>query len=168
MVSTRATTSHAHAPRPDRSLPRNRILAIDYGRKKMGLALSDELCLTAQPLGTLNRVNRQTDLRRLRDTCRDHAVARIIVGHPLHMNGQVGEMAEEATRFATRIRKELGIEVELVDERLTSWEARQLRSFSGEDRERKRPPVDDLAAAVLLRDYLEQRNNRNAAESEKD
>jgi putative Holliday junction resolvase len=135
-----------------------RVLAVDYGRKRIGLALSDELGLTAQPLATLVRVNRQTDLRRLREACREHGVAHIIVGHPLHMTGEAGEMANEAARFAARLEKETGIGVELVDERLTSWEAKQTvaetRSFASSKR-RRREPLDDVAAAVLLRDYLE-------------
>jgi putative Holliday junction resolvase len=168
MVTTRADASHAHVAGSAHPQPRKRILAVDYGRKRIGLALSDELRLTAQPLGTLLRTNRHADLRRLRETCRSHAVSRIIVGHPLHITGEAGEMADESARFAARLRKELGLEVELVDERLTSWEARQIRPASKDDESRKRQPVDDLAAAVLLRDYLEQLNQRAAAESEKD
>src|SRR5580698_3605343 len=103
-----------------------RVLAIDYGRKRVGLALSDELQLTAQPLAVMKRVNRRDDLRRLRDICRKQGVARILVGHPLHISGEAGEMAQEASRFAARLRKELGIEVNLADERLTSWEAGQM------------------------------------------
>src|ERR1700691_1611263 len=141
MAPEGATASHSPVAVTAEAKPRKRILAIDYGRKRIGLALSDELRLTAQPLGTLLRMNRQADLRRLRETCRSHAVSRIIVGNPLHINGEAGEMADEAARFATRLRKELGLEVELVDERLTSWEARQIRPSSGEDQGRKRPPV---------------------------
>jgi putative holliday junction resolvase len=135
-----------------------RVLAVDYGRKRIGLALSDELGLTAQPLATLTRVNRQTDLRRLREACRAHGVAHIIVGHPLHMTGDAGEMANEAARFAARLEKETGIGVELVDERLTSWEAKQTIAethSSASSKKRRRKPLDDVAAAVLLRDYLE-------------
>ena len=69
---------------------RRRILALDYGRKRIGLALSDELRLTAQPLQTLMRKNRAEDVRRLRDICREQGVARIIVGHPVHMTGEAG------------------------------------------------------------------------------
>ena len=168
MATARANVRQAHAPGPAHVRPRIRILAVDYGRKRIGLALSDELRLTAQPLGTLLRTNRHADLRRLRETCRSHAVSRIIVGHPLHITGEAGEMADESARFAARLRKELGLEVELVDERLTSWEARQIRPASKGDEGRKRQPVDDLAAAVLLRDYLEQQTQRAAVESEKD
>src|SRR5580693_3510164 len=138
----------------------NRILALDYGRKRIGLALSDELQLTAQPLLVLNRVNRRDDLRRLREICRTQGVARILVGHPLHITGETGEMAEEAGRFAARLRKELGIEVDLVDERLTSWEAAQMIAETGSSSRRKESSLDDVAAAIFLREYLERRRGR--------
>jgi putative holliday junction resolvase len=132
-----------------------RILAIDYGRKRIGLALSDELGLTAQPLATFVRTNRRSDLHHLRETCRKQAVGQIVVGHPLHMTGEAGEMAEEAKRFAARLEKELGIGVVLVDERLTSWEAEQMAIADPQFR-RKNKHLDGVAAAVLLRDYLNQ------------
>jgi putative holliday junction resolvase len=146
-----------------------RILAVDYGRRKIGLALSDELRLTAQPLVALLRVNRRSDLRRLSQICREHSVVRIIVGHPLHLRGEAGEMAAEAARFAAKLRKEIGIVTELVDERLTSWEAERIvaQTHSSRRRDRRRP-LDDLAAAVLLRDYLERKRQTPAAQPEKD
>lgn len=135
-----------------RSAVRGRILAIDYGRKRIGMALSDELGLTAQPLAVLVRKNRLADFNRLRDVCSRHSVEQIIVGYPLHITGQEGDMAAEAARFAARLSKGLRIETELVDERLTSWQARQTVA------NRKRgEAIDDVAAAVLLRDYLEHR-----------
>ena len=131
----------------------SRILAIDYGRKRIGLALSDELGATAQPLLTIQRTNRRDVIRRLREICVKHGVAQIIVGHPLHITGEAGEMAAEAASFAMRLTKEIGIETELVDERLTTWEARQTMT---EAKSRRRgEPIDAIAAAVLLRDYLE-------------
>lgn len=132
-----------------------RILAVDYGRKRIGLALSDEMGLTAQPLETIARVNREHDMKRLRETCRTHGVTHVIVGHPLHMTGEAGEMADEAARFASRLEKATGIGVELVDERLTSWEAERTLAETRPRARRKRKPSDDVAAAVLLRDYLE-------------
>jgi putative holliday junction resolvase len=140
-----------------------RILAIDYGRRRIGLALSDELGLIARPLGTVSRLNRRSDLRRLRQICREHAVARIIVGHPVNMSGDAGEMAAEAARFAARLMKETGIETELVDERLTSWEAKQTVAENTPARRRKAKSIDDVAAAILLRDYLERKNDHGAA-----
>ncbi|MGD0963178.1 MAG: Holliday junction resolvase RuvX [Candidatus Acidiferrales bacterium] len=129
------------------------ILAADYGRKRIGLALSDTLCLTAQPLTTLMRTNREKDLARLRDICRKNAVRLIIVGHPLHLTGEAGEMADEAARFANRLNKNLGIPVELVDERLTTWEARETVRRNNSSRPPR--PLDEVAAAILLREYLE-------------
>jgi putative Holliday junction resolvase len=138
-----------------------RILAIDYGRKKMGLALSDELQMTAQPLFTMARTNRRNDLRRLREICRKHRVARILMGHPLHITGEAGEMADEAAQFAARLQRELGIEVKLADERLTSWEAEQIVAQQKSPSRRKKSSIDDVAAAVLLREYLD-RNRAHA------
>jgi putative holliday junction resolvase len=165
MATVRATQNHSPATGSVEVQPRRRILAIDYGRKRIGLALSDELRLTAQPLSTLARVNRQSDVRSLREICRQYAVARVIVGHPLHMTGEAGEMADEAARFAARLRKELGLEVELMDERLTSWEAEQMTAGSKSDANGKRQPVDDIAAAVLLREYLNRKTSSAAGEA---
>lgn len=131
-----------------------RVLAIDYGRKRIGLALSDAMGITAHPLAVLSRTNRRDDLRRLRELCREHSVGRIIVGHPVELSGEAGEMADEASRFAARLQKELGLPTELLDERLTSWEAEHSLPEAKSAR-RKGAPVDDLAAAILLREYLE-------------
>jgi putative Holliday junction resolvase len=140
-----------------------RILAIDYGRKRIGLALSDELGATAQPLLTIVRTNRRELIRRLREICAKHEVAHIVVGHPLHMTGEAGEMAAEAASFATRLSKELKIETKLVDERLTTWEARQTMTET-KSRRRNRP-IDAIAAAVLLRDYLESHTEKMSRKS---
>ena len=143
--------------RQSRGGPRRVILAIDYGRRRIGLALSDECGLTARPLEILPRTNRRHDIVRLRALCRTHAVGSIVVGWPLHLDGTPGAMAAEAARFADRLRKQLGLPVDLLDERLSSWEAEQVISAT-KPREgaslRKRKTLDDLAAAVILRDYL--------------
>ena len=142
-----------------------RVLAIDYGRKRIGLALSDAMGMTAQPLAVLTRANRRDDLRRLRELCREHSVGRIVVGHPVEMSGASGEMAAEASRFAARVGKELGLPTELLDERLTSWEAEHGLAEAKSAR-RKGAPIDDLAAAILLREYLEKSHQRRAGAGE--
>lgn len=139
--------------------PRRAVLAIDYGRRRIGLAVSDALSLTARPLATWTRVNRRRDLAMLRDLCRAHDVGVIVVGSPLHLDGRQSEMAGETARFAERIRKHIGLPVELVDERLSSWEAKEVLAKAALPRRsqqggRQRKPVDDVAAAVILRDYL--------------
>lgn len=135
-----------------------RVLAIDYGRKRLGLAVSDELRVTARPLATWSRSNRRHDLARLRSLCREKEISRIVVGWPLQLSGDRGEMALEAADFAERIRKTFGIPVELVDERLSSWEAEQTLAEAGGVKSRSRNQavhrLDETAAAVILRDYL--------------
>jgi putative Holliday junction resolvase len=132
--------------------PARAVLAIDYGRRRLGLALSDTLGMTARPLAVWERTNRRKDLARIRELCREHAVGRIVVGWPIRLDGTRGEMAQEAAGFADRLRKHLGRPVELADERLTSWDAGQQLLDSGS----RRPgaPVDDVAATIILRDYL--------------
>lgn len=155
MASSTRTTGTAHAAQSS-SKPA-RILSIDYGQQRIGLAISDELGLTAQPLATLQRKNRRADLRRLRDLARKNGVRAILVGSPVHLNGRHGQMAEEAARFAARIREHLGLPVELRDERLTSWEAEQIAMEIGLGRN---ADLDSLAAAILLREYLDEARNR--------
>jgi putative holliday junction resolvase len=166
-VKTSRSSSQEITPRETQ---RTRILGIDYGRARIGLAVADTLAALARPLDTLERVNRNEDMRRLREIVRTHGVRQIVVGLPLRLDGTRGEMAEEAARFAERVRKQLGIPVEMADERLTSWEAERLleeqagRVFhdaaKGAHGKRKqaqpRSSVDAMAAAVILKEYLEQ------------
>jgi putative Holliday junction resolvase len=145
-----------------------RILALDYGRARIGLAMADRETRLAQPFGTLERINRNEDMRRLRELVREHGVRQIVVGLPLRLDGTRGEMAEEAARFGQRVHKQFGLPVEMVDERLTSWEAermleeqqgRTIQSASGkkQKKENARPGVDAMAAALILKEYLDRR-----------
>ena len=140
------------------------ILAIDYGRARFGLAITDAETRLPRPLATIERLNRNEDMRRLREIVREHGVHRIVVGLPLRLDGTRGEMAAEAVRFAERVRKQFGLPVELVDERLTSWEAeRLLEEQSGRilhthkraKKKKERATVDSVAASVILKEYLE-------------
>ena len=137
-----------------------RILALDYGKRRIGLALSDEPGIRSNPLAILQRKNRAADLRELREIARKNGVAALVVGLPLHLNGSESEMAAEARAFATRLHKHLGLPVELFDERLTSWEASQhKRRTARRGKKSSAATRDDVAAAILLRDYLEARNS---------
>jgi putative holliday junction resolvase len=158
------------ASAPHSSVASRRILALDYGRKKIGLALADCEARIAEPFTTLERINRNEDMRRLREFARDHQVKQIVVGLPLRLDGTPGEMAEEAMRFAERVRKQVGLPVELIDERLTSWEAerileeelgRRITHTETHDGRKKsirasdgKYTVDAVAAMVILREYL--------------
>jgi putative Holliday junction resolvase len=136
------------------------ILAIDYGQKRLGLALSDENGVTSRPFATWTRTNRRRDLARLRELARKERVRCIVVGLPLHLDGTPSEMSEEVKGFAARVEKALGIRVEMMDERLTSWEAKQMKSSTRRalpdvGRGARNVPLDDVAAAIILRDYLD-------------
>ena len=148
---------------------RQSILAVDYGRARIGLALADTETRMPQPLSTLERLNRNEDMRRLRELVREHAVKQIVVGLPLRLDGTRGEMAEEVERFAQRVRKQIGVPVEMVDERLTSWEAERLleevqgrfiheEKLTGSKKSKHaqaKMSVDAVAAAVILKEYLD-------------
>ena len=143
------------------------ILAIDYGRARLGLALADAETRLPRPLATLERINRNEDMLRLRELLREHTVRRIVVGLPLRLDGTRGEMAEEAERFAIRVGKQFGLPVEMVDERLTSWEAERMleeqagrllhddKAHGRKKKKQERASVDSVAAAVILKEYLQ-------------
>jgi putative holliday junction resolvase len=122
----------------------------------------------AQPLSTMERINRNEDIRRLRELVRENGVTQVVVGLPLRLDGTRGEMAEEAERFAHRVRKQIGVPVEMVDERLTSWEAERLleevqgrfihEKLTGSKKAkivRAKMSVDAVAAAVILKEFLD-------------
>ncbi len=143
---------------------RPRILAIDFGGKFIGLAVSDPLGVTVRGLPTLKRSNKRADLEHIRELVEALQVERIVIGHPLHLRGHAGERAREAERFAAWLRQELELPVELYDERLTSVEAENLLRERGERPPRTRQSrtqrietVNRLAAAVLLQTYLDER-----------
>lgn len=157
-----------------RGAKERKILALDYGRTKIGIALADAEARIAQPFDTMERVNRNEDMRRLRELCRDLGAEQIVVGLPLRLDGSQGEMAEEATRFADRVRKQVGVPVEMVDERLTSWEAERIleeelgrrivREETAHGKRKTRPvegkyTVDAVAAMVILREFLARTTN---------
>jgi putative Holliday junction resolvase len=157
---------------PDTSAP-GVILAIDYGKKRLGLALSDEFGITSRPFATWTRINRRRDLARLRELVGKEKIRRIIVGLPLRLNGTPSEMSEEARSFGLRVEKAIGLPVEMVDERLSSWEAQETiirndpgkrsRSASGRNESKKTNAIDDVAAAIILRDYLDRARTRSGA-----
>lgn len=132
-----------------------RILAIDWGMKNVGLAVSDPLGVTAQPLPTLKRTNRRTDTGRIGELVEAMQVQRILVGHPLHLKGHAGKRAAEAERLAERLRESTGLPVELIDERLTSAEAERLMLDAGLSRSKRREKADQIAAQLILQTYLD-------------
>ena len=134
---------------------KGRILALDLGKKRIGLALSDPLGITAQGLPTLERTNIRQDLGALAELVEKNEVTLLLVGHPLHMSGREGRQAEYARDFAEKLAQRTGVEARLWDERLTTVEAQRVLKESGISIEKRARAVDKLAAMILLESYLD-------------
>lgn len=132
-----------------------RILAIDHGTVRIGLAISDEMELVASPLKTLDAQHEAE--REITRIVREKHISRIIIGMPFLMSGERGGAAERVEKFAERLGKALhhSVPMEFVDERLSSVEAEASMSRSGiTDKRERNKIVDQLAAVVILQDYL--------------
>jgi putative holliday junction resolvase len=134
-----------------------RVLALDLGKRRIGLALSDELGITAQGLETLERSNIREDLARLAQLAKDKNVTLILMGNPLHMSGREGRQTEYTRDFAARLHAATGLPVEFRDERLTTVEAERVLRQSGISIQKRAKAVDRLAAVILLESYLDSR-----------
>ncbi len=132
-----------------------RVLALDLGKKRIGLAVSDELGLTAQGLETLQRTNVRDDLARLVQLMTDKNVSLILMGNPLHMSGKEGRQAQYTHDFADRLHSASGIPVKYWDERLTTVQAERTLRESGISIQKRALAVDRLAAVILLESYLD-------------
>jgi putative Holliday junction resolvase len=132
-----------------------RVLALDLGKRRIGLALSDELGITAQGLETLQRSNIREDLARLAQLASEKNVALILMGNPLHMSGHEGRQAAYARDFGERLREATGLPIEYRDERLTTVEAQRVLRQSGISIQKRAKAVDRLAAVILLESYLD-------------
>jgi putative Holliday junction resolvase len=139
-----------------------RVLGLDLGGRRIGLALSDPLGEFAFPEGVLERKKLEADLKALCDLVRERGVGRIVVGLPLHMSGRVGSEAKAARGFAARLAEVSGVPVDLLDERWTTVEAERALRDAGATRLRRSDPgrVDAVAATILLRTYLASRAGR--------
>jgi putative Holliday junction resolvase len=135
--------------------PQGRILALDLGQRRIGLALSDELGLTAQGLPTLVRSNLRDDLARLCELAAQRGVTLILVGNPLRMSGSESTQSAWVRQFAEKLESRSGLTVRLWDERLTTVEAERVLRQSGISIEKRRRAVDRLSAVILLQSYLE-------------
>jgi putative Holliday junction resolvase len=142
---------------PSESPQEIRILGLDVGEKRIGLAISDPLGITAQGLGVLNRQDPATDLAQLLDLARQWRVQEIVVGLPRHLDGRLGEAAGEILELARSLEESLGVKVVTWDERLTTVEAERVLLQADLSRRRRRKVVDQVAAVLILQGYLDSR-----------
>jgi putative Holliday junction resolvase len=161
--SLKFDTTGARAEQAEQKLEKtltSRILAFDVGDRRIGLAISDPLGYTAQPLFTLHRTGRKADLKSVARVLRKYAVTVVVVGNPLHMSGDQSPQAAKAQAFADDLRTEFGVTVHLWDERLTTTQAHRHLDDAGHAAGRERRGViDQVAAVLILQSFLESQAN---------
>jgi len=130
-------------------------MGLDVGDRRVGVAVSDAMGLTAQPVMTLIRSNRRQDARSLLRLVRKFACSQIVVGNPLYMSGDISPQAAKAQAFAQMLREETGLPVHLWDERLTTTEAHRHLYAAGLAGSEHKKVVDQVAAVLILQGYLD-------------
>ncbi len=142
-----------------------RFLGLDIGNRRIGVAVSDELGLTAQPVLTLERRSSRRGgyLRSLARLCRRFGVVGIVVGNPVHLSGETSPQAAKTQAFAAELGTLTGLPIHLWDERLTSHEAHQILYEAGHARQEHRKVVDQVAATLILQSFLESREQATPA-----
>lgn len=138
--------------------PKSRVLGLDVGSRRIGVAVSDPLGITAQGLETLHRKNKKHDFAYLRRLIRDHEIGEIVVGLPLRMSGAEGMQARKIQLFADDLRKYFKLPIHLWDERLTSAEANRLLRETDLSIEKRGQAVDRMAAILILQSWMDSRN----------
>lgn len=140
-----------------------RIMGLDYGSRTVGVAISDELLLTAQGIETVCRTQanklRQT-LARIKALCEEYDVEEIVLGFPKNMNNTIGDRAEKSLEFAEMLKKRTGLPVVMWDERLTTVEANRTLMETGVRREHRKEYIDQIAAVFILQGYLDRKSMR--------
>ena len=155
----------AIAEPPSSDLPQ-RIVGFDVGDRRIGVALSDPLGFTAQPLFTLHRTNRRADMKAIARVLRKHAVIEVVVGNPLYMSGDQSPQAAKAQAFAEEIRTEFNLTIHLWDERLSTTQAHRHLDDAGHAAMGRKNIIDQVAAVLILQSWLDARASRLARESD--
>ncbi len=155
------TLRMAAAPDP----AKERIAALDVGDRRIGVAITDELGYTAQPLFTLHRTrNRRADIKSLGRLFRRNHCTHVVIGNPLHMSGDLSPQAEKVQAFANELASVLGVTIYLWDERLTTTAAHEILDAAGHstDRRDRKHIIDQVAAVLILQSFLEGRQHSTA------
>ena len=135
-----------------------RYIGLDVGTKRIGVALSDPLLITAQPLEAIAREPEEQSLSRISSLCKEYDVLGIVVGFPKNMNGTVGPQAEDCKNFGDKIKNITGLEVFFEDERLTSKQAEQALALQGKKYTKNKSLVDITSAVLILQQFLDRRS----------
>jgi putative holliday junction resolvase len=143
-----------------------RVMALDYGERSVGVAISDELQLTVRPLTTIRREKRGFAqlIERIRELVAENEIATLVIGLPLNMDGSRGAAVDRVERFISDLRRSVSIPVVTVDERLTSREADRILREMGVGLRKRRARSDEYAASVILQDYIDEQRRPPLAE----
>ena len=131
-----------------------RMLALDVGEKRVGLALCDETQTLARPMLTLYRASKKEDFARIAALCREHAVEKVIIGLPKTLRGEEGPQARRIRRYAAELQEALNLPIEFWDERYSSVDAQE-RLTASSRKSRPKGDIDSAAAAIILQEYLD-------------
>lgn len=134
-----------------------RILALDVGDKRIGVAISDELEISAHSLMTIERGDREKDIGQIKKLTEDYGVEEIVVGMPVMMDGSVGIQGEKVTRFVEELKRGIEIPISLFDERLSTRFIEKILIDADISRGKRKKIIDKLSAVVILQDYLSSR-----------
>jgi putative Holliday junction resolvase len=140
---------------------KGRLLALDLGRKRVGVAVSDPLGITAQPLPPLKISGLKSLMLQLAILAKHHQVSGLVLGNPCRLDGSPGPMAEFVAQAKSRIESELGLPVHLFDERFTSKMAQQVIHLSGRRLKDNKTALDSISASIILSDYLKSTGHEN-------
>lgn len=132
-----------------------KILGLDYGEARIGVAISDALGMLANPLDTICEKDRALQLEKVAKVAREHGVEKLVVGNPKRMDGSAGHRSEYTTQFAEDLSKLLNIPYVMWDERLSSTEAHRILESGGVSGKKRKTKVDKIAAVIILQGYLD-------------
>ena len=139
---------------------RGRVLALDFGSRRIGVAVSDPLGITAQQLPAIRREGDRKDIEAIARTAGEYGVETVVIGLPMHSDGSEGTQAARARAFGEKVRERLGMPVVPWDERMTTAQAERYLIDAGVRREKRKEVRDSLAAALLLQSALDARNRK--------
>ena len=143
-----------------------RILALDVGDKRIGVAISDELEISAHALTTITRNDLKKEIRAIQELISEYNVEEIVVGMPVMMNGSVGIQAEKVGRFVDELKRDFRIPIKLFDERLSTRLIEKTLIAADMSREKRKKVIDKLSAVIILQDYMSSRGGRCDLSSE--
>lgn len=135
-----------------------RVLGIDFGQRRIGLAISDALGITAQPLAVMERSVQTEDIRKITSLVREHAIERIVIGLPLGLDGKKGPQAQRALAFGRALGNDTHLTVEWMDERFTTAQGSRALREAGQKAHEQKSRIDQVAAQLILQSFLDMKN----------